>query len=262
MKTMNRRVATILMVVSGACGVVAFTPAVVCAEAAAGAPSPFTQLIVRGWHELEVDPDFARIQLAIESTSESADAALSQTNEIAERVVADIKKTGIDAKQITLRWPGVTPIYEGEEANPFPRQRTKIIGYRGGITVQVELNDLGRATEVVRTGLRAGAVGLRGLWFEIKNSKRAKDEAITGAVTEARQRGESLAAAANLVIHGISRLNLDDASISTTNMFDSWTAGGGVVQNYEPIEAKLLALTPQPVTVTASVTIEFNTSPK
>ncbi|WP_334149878.1 SIMPL domain-containing protein [Hyphomicrobium sp.] len=139
----------------------------------------------------DAEPDRATISAGVAAEAETAAAALSANTELMQKVIAGLKESGIDAKDIQTRNFNVEPRYTN------PRDGTPTIdGYRVSNQVTLVVRDLKALGGLLDKLVSLGANQVNGLAFEVSKAETLKDEARKEAVANARRRAELLAAAA------------------------------------------------------------------
>lgn len=139
----------------------------------------------------DAEPDRATISAGVAAEAETAAAALSANTELMQKVIAGLKESGIDAKDIQTRNFNVEPRYTN------PRDGTPTIdGYRVSNQVTLVVRDLKALGGLLDKLVSLGANQVNGLAFEVSRAETLKDEARKEAVANARRRAELLAAAA------------------------------------------------------------------
>ena len=139
----------------------------------------------------DAEPDRATVSAGVAAEAETAAAALSANTELMQKVIAGLKESGIDAKDIQTRNFNVEPRYTN------PRDGTPSIdGYRVSNQVSLVVRDLKALGGLLDRLVSLGANQVNGLAFEVSKAETLKDEARKEAVANARRRAELLAAAA------------------------------------------------------------------
>lgn len=142
------------------------------------------------------EPDRATVSAGVAAEADTAAAALSANTELMQKVVAGLKESGIDAKDIQTSNFNVEPRYR----NPREGAPPTIDGYRVSNQVTVLVRDLKALGGLLDKLVSLGANQVSGLSFEVSKAETLKDEARKEAVANARRRAELLAAAAGAEI--------------------------------------------------------------
>src|SRR4029079_6827728 len=120
-----------------------------------------------------VEPDQARITSGVTADAATASAALAKNSEAMQKVIAELKGAGIDAKDIQTASFRVEPRY----TRPIEGQAPKIDGYSVTNEVQVLVRDLDKLGDILDRLVTAGANQTAGLNFEVSKAETLLDEA-------------------------------------------------------------------------------------
>lgn len=171
-------------------------------------------LTVNGEGRAMREPDMAVFTAGVTTQGKTAAEALGQNSRAMERVIAELKRSGIAERDIQTSNLSISPIYRdpNQEAAvraqggqpyvpPSPEdQIPTIIGYTANNTVSVRQRRLGDYGKTIDTLASAGANQINGPDFQIDEPKPALDEARRDAVKDARRKAELYASAAGLRI--------------------------------------------------------------
>ncbi|MEP6781206.1 MAG: SIMPL domain-containing protein [Gemmatimonadaceae bacterium] len=157
----------------------------------AAVPSP-PQIVVSANGEVRLAPDRANIQLGVETQAKTASVAAAENNRKQSAVLASIKALGIPSSAITTSNFSVTPIQRWDDKD----KKTVIDGYQVTNLVVVVVSKLEQSGSVIDAALAAGANRVAGLTFELADPAKAREQAITNAVTQAKREASVAALAA------------------------------------------------------------------
>ena len=156
------------------------------------APPPRT-LTVMGYGEVKASPDLAFVELAVETTAETAGQATSENARRTTAVIDALKKRIGDGDRVTTAGYSLQPQYAnrrpGSEAPP------EITGYIAYNRVRVESHDLEGVGKLIDAAIAAGANRTDVLSFQLENRAPHLRRALEEAGAEARAQAESIAAA-------------------------------------------------------------------
>jgi uncharacterized protein YggE len=172
---------------------------------AQSAPLPRPQIIVSANGEVRTTPDRANIQLGVETQAKTAAAASAENNRKQTAVLAAIKALGIPAASITTSSFSVTPVQRWDDKE----KKTVIDGYQVSNLVVVLVGKIEQTGGVIDAALANGANRVAGLTFELSDPSKAREEAITKAVAQARREAEVAAKAAGGVIGDLQELTIN-----------------------------------------------------
>lgn len=137
-------------------------------------------------------PDRARINTGVTTEAKTAREALDLNSEAMKKVIAQLKASGVEAKDIQTSTFSVDPVTVYDRDGQPPR----ITGYRVTNSAAVLVRDLAKLGDVLDQLVSAGANQSGGLEFEVSNAETAKDDARKEAVANALRRAKLLAEAA------------------------------------------------------------------
>ena len=154
--------------------------------------APRRSITVSASGTVSVEPDQARITSGVTADGASAREALTNNTAAMQKVIAGLKESGIDAKDIQTASFRVEPRY----TRPIEGQAAKIDGYSVTNEVQVLVRDLDKLGDILDRLVTAGANQTAGLNFEVSKAETLLDEARQQAVANALRRAKLYAAAA------------------------------------------------------------------
>ena len=208
-------------------------------------------LTVSGTGEARVAPDEATVRLGVFAQAETARAAQDQVSRTAGAILEAIRRLGVPAEQIQTSELSLSPVY-GQE-RPDPRgtvQEPRIVGYQASNIVEVRLDRLDRVGPVIDAGLGAGANRLDGVFFGLRDDEKARAEALTRAVQEARAKADALARALKVRIVRVVEVAEGGISVSPPPFLKGRMASMEMAQADTPVSTGQVG-------VSASVTIRY-----
>ncbi len=166
------------------------------APAAAQATGQVTQAIAGTRLDLSVNgevtrvPDLAIISAGVVTRAASATAALQQNAERMDRVIAALKRVGIDDRDIQTSSISLNPEYRYPE-----NQSPQLTGYTASNQVTVRFRDIRNSGKVLDILVAEGANQISGPSMTIEHPEEALDEARARAVAAGRARANLYARA-------------------------------------------------------------------
>lgn len=158
--------------------------------------APRRSVTVSASGTVSVEPDQARITSGVTADGASAREALTNNTAAMQKVIAALKESGIDPKDIQTASFRVEPRY----TRPIEGQAPKIDGYSVTNEVQVLVRDLDKLGDILDRLVTAGANQTAGLNFEVSKAETLLDEARQQAVANALRRAKLYAAAAGAAV--------------------------------------------------------------
>lgn len=199
-KAMSRRIA----IVSGAlAGILVFVVLVVTIGMAinpsAPAPRPISQelatirqITVVGMGEVRGTPDTAHVQIGVETEGKTAQEALQENNEQANKVMSELTDLGIEEQDIQTSNFNINPTYDD-------RGRW-ITGYQVSNVVAVTIRDMDQTSSLLDQVVQVGANRIYGIYFSVDDPSALLAEARDKAVSDAEERATRLARASGAEI--------------------------------------------------------------
>ena len=120
--------------------------------------------------------------------------AQEQVNTIINQITTDIKKLGIEEKDIKTVNYSVNPNYDYREGSQ------KINGYMVNANIQIKIKPVERANQVIDIATKAGATDVGNIQFVLNEEKKKEleEQARKTAISEAKAKAESLAKTAGI----------------------------------------------------------------
>jgi uncharacterized protein YggE len=163
---------------------------------------PEHTISVAGSGKVVVVPDIATIRLGVVIERNSAKAAREAAAEAMTRVVAAIRKLGIDEKDIATANVSLNPVYD-YPSNQAPRIR----GYQLQNIVSVTVRDLDKLSDVLDNGVQAGATSVDGISFDVSDRAASEAKAREAAIADAKAKAETLAKGLGISIRGVASVS-------------------------------------------------------
>jgi uncharacterized protein YggE len=172
-------------------------------------PPPRT-LTVMGYGEVKASPDLAFVELAVETTAETAAKATAENARRTTAVIDALKQKIGGKDRVTTTGYSLQPHYAnrrpGSDAPP------EIAGYVASNRVRVESRDLTKVGDLIDVAIAAGANRTDVLAFTLENRAPHLREALQKAGAEARAQAESIAQALGVKLGEV--LNASTAGFS------------------------------------------------
>jgi uncharacterized protein len=152
-------------------------------------------ITVVGIGESSGKPDLAHIQVGVVTEAATAAEAVRKNNEAMNRLMAMIRKRGIEEKDIQTVQFNVSPRYRYDKTQQEP---PTIAGYQVTNEVHVKLRRLSTLGEFMDETVSLGANQIRGISFDVAEPAKLYDEARRKAMADAQHRAMIYAEAADL----------------------------------------------------------------
>ncbi|KQR87495.1 SIMPL domain-containing protein [Sphingomonas sp. Leaf343] len=149
-------------------------------------------------------PDLATIRAGVVTQGTTAAQALTTNSNAMEKVVAALRKAGVQPRDLATASVQLSPQYRYQDNQP-----PVITGYQATNSVSIRFRDIGKAGTVLDTLVAQGANQIDGPNLSVDQPEAALDEARTDAVKRARARAELYARAAGMRVVRI--VSIDEA---------------------------------------------------
>ena len=143
-------------------------------------------------------PDIALISAGVVTQGADAASAMRENAARMSRVLAALKKAGIDGKDVQTSSVSLSPQYRYAD-NQVP----VITGYQASNQVTVRFRDIGKSGDVLDVLVKEGANQINGPSLVIDHPETAQDEARVSAIQAARARADLYAKATGLHVKRI-----------------------------------------------------------
>ncbi len=140
-------------------------------------------------------PDLAKIQVGVVTEGATAAEAVRKNNEAMSRLMAMIRKRGIEEEDFQTVQFSVSPRYRYDKTQQEP---PTIAGYQVANEVLVKVRKLPTLGEFLDETVSLGANQIRGIHFDVADPAKLFDEARRKAMADARHRAGTYADAAGL----------------------------------------------------------------
>lgn len=162
------------------------------------------RMTLAGVGEVFIAPDMATISLGVSSLNEKASVAMQINSAAMNKIFAQLKKAGIEPRDIQTSQLSLNPRWERRASNNKP---PRIIGYEALNTVTVRVRDLGIVGAILDVLTQTGANRINHISFGIQKPRPHKDEARRLAVADARIKAELYAQAAGVELGQVIRIS-------------------------------------------------------
>ena len=188
------------------------------------------QLEVRGQAIRTVMPDTVDIMIGATAQHDTEQGALNEVNPVIANVIASLKALDIPENQIKTSTLNISPRYSTFGSS------SRIIGYTASISLTVTLKDFEMINTVIDTSVAHGANDIGGMRFSFSDEGLVYRQALTDAITVAREKAETMVAAAGvklgtlLVLRESGYNTYSYANAYAPSMMEAETFGGAATQ--------------------------------
>ena len=193
---------------------------------------------VTGAGQANLIPDIAYIYVGAHTEKPTASDALKENNAQTQQIIAALKKSGIDAKDIrTTNFS----IYPQDKYDPQTNQPTGEKTYVVDNTVYVTVRKIDKLGDLLDTLVSSGANTINSIQFDVANKTDAIKQARADAVKDAQKQAQELADAAGVTLGEVQSISFYDNMPGP--VYDGKGGGGAVAAAAVPIQAGQLTFT-------------------
>lgn len=163
---------------------------------------------VTGQGVVHARPDMAIITVGMVSEAESAREALSENTATMTGLIDALKAAGIDPNDLQTSNFSVSPVYSQPPYNQDPNQLfvPEILRYSVRNDLTVRIRDLATTGAILDQVVTLGANSINGPTFTVDDSAAIENQARRAAMRDAIERGQLYAAAVNVSLGPIYRI--------------------------------------------------------
>ncbi len=149
---------------------------------------------VSGEATISAPPDRAEIEAGTTTDARTAREAAEANNTAIAKVLAALKGTGIEDRDVQTSRLSLQPQYAPNHNPPT------VTGYRASNQVTVRLHDISKVAATIDALVSAGATDIGGINFTVSNASKLLDDARAQAIADARRKAEIYAKATGVTL--------------------------------------------------------------
>jgi uncharacterized protein len=165
--------------------------------------APEHTISVSGTGRVVITPDIADLRLGVTVQADTVKAARDANARAMTAVIASLKGQHIADADIQTTILSLTPVYDYPKDGSPPH----LSGYSLANAVAVTVRDLDLVGDAIDGALAAGATSLDGVTFRVADQASAEKQAREAAMSEAKAKAQTLAAAAGVSITGVASIS-------------------------------------------------------
>jgi len=152
--------------------------------------------VVSGEGKVTIVPDTANISLGFEETGQNLKTTQNKVSEKSDILVKELKKIGIEEKDIKTVSYNVYPEYDYESP------QRNVVAYRVSTTYRIKVREFEKINEILNQATSVGVNTIGSISFEVnEDTKEEKlQEAREIAISEAKQKAKGLASASGITL--------------------------------------------------------------
>ncbi|MBB4076964.1 hypothetical protein GGR08_001279 [Bartonella fuyuanensis] len=178
--------------------------------------------------ESQAAPDMAIINLAVVTHDKTAQKALAANNQSINDIIKAFKNNGIQEND--LQTSGLS-IYQSNPDKPYEKKNNEKL-YHVSNSLTVRIRDLPNAGKIFDQAMTLGVNSVNGITFTNAETKPFYQKAREKAITEAIEKAQTIAQAANLKLGKIIEINEKDDYYHLTPRLMSREAAGYADTNF------------------------------
>ena len=171
-------------------------------------------------------PDIAKVTLGIEESGTSLKSVQDNVNTKSKNLVSELKKLGIEEKNIKTTSYNVYPEYNYESQPP------RISGYKVSTNYEVTIDNFDKVNEVIVKATEVGSNVIGNISFDLKDETKEKalNDAREMAVGKAKEKAKSLANAAGISLGRILNISESETGLTPRPVYTKAAVGMGLDQ--------------------------------
>jgi uncharacterized protein YggE len=163
-------------------------------------PNEGPVIVTTGEGVVKATPDRVWITIAAESRARSPRDAQRANADAMKAVLDKLKALGLPADAIRTSGYDLQPQFD------YVNGKQSLREYLARNTVEVRVDDVARAGDVLDAAVGSGATNVSGVRFDLKDRTAAERDALRKAVTDARGRAEAAAAGAGMRVDRVVKI--------------------------------------------------------
>lgn len=182
-------------------------------------PARRPTLTATGQARVSATPDIATFSTGVVSAAKTAGEALAANTKAVADVIAAVKASGVEPRDIATSGFSVMPQYQ--QVKRDGSEAPRIVGYEVRNSVSVRLRDLTRLGGLLDEVVTKGSNQIGGISFEIADPAKLEEQARAAAVKDARRQAEIMAEAGGVRITRVLTIVEDGGVAPMPRMFDA-----------------------------------------
>jgi uncharacterized protein YggE len=176
---------------------------------------PPPRIVVTGEGKATAAPDLALLTLSVMREAKTARAALDANNDAMAAVIAAMKSSGINERDLQTAAIQINPRYNYTN-KPDGSQEAELVAYQVTNTLSVRVRDIDKTGDILDKAVSLGVNQGGGISFSNDDPAAAVTEARKKAVADAMAKAKTLAEAAGVSIGRV--LEITDQNVAPAQM--------------------------------------------
>lgn len=222
-------------------------------------PSQST-LSVRGEAQILAEPDQVSFSLGVTTESAVAKKAIADNSKKMQSVIRALDLAGLSSYDYKTQNYRVQPVWSSRPNNAGKQWKAEIVAYRVSNNLQVTTQLIDRVGDIIAKATDAGANQVNAIHFSLSDPRQYRQQAITRAMTNAKDDAETLAAASGDVIVRTLTLQLDNAAASKVRVEMAKMSRSNLLMS-DAVSSAAPPIESGDITVRASVSVTYEIAP-
>jgi len=190
-------------------------------------------LFVSGSASNQTKPDKVVVSLGVETTDNTAQAALTSNSNLMNKVLGSLKAAGVQENETSTSTFSISPNYNYSSSN----NQGKLIGFTVSNSIQIESSSIESVSKWIDAAVSAGANNVNNIYFSLSSQKSdmMKNSLLKDAIDNAKIKADIAASAAGLKVIGVKSITIGEAGSSPPVPIYSAKAFDGVAESPTPI---------------------------
>jgi uncharacterized protein YggE len=169
-------------------------------------------LFVSGSASNQTKPDKVTVSLGVETTNNTAQAALTSNSNLMNKVLESLKAAGVRENETSTSTFSITPNYNYSSNN----NQGRLIGFTVSNSIQIESSSIESVSKWIDAAVSAGVNNVNNIYFSLSNQKseEMKNSLLKNAIDSARIKADIASSAAGLKVIGVKSIIVGEAGSS------------------------------------------------
>ena len=167
-------------------------------------------LFVTGSATTVVEPDKVTVSLGVETTNTTAKAALAANSELMSKIINALKTAGVKENETSTSSFTITP----NRNYSLDKDQGKLIGFTVSNSIQIDSNKVNDTSDWIDIAVSSGANNVNSIYFSLSDKKldEIKNELVTDAIENAKEKADIAASALGHKVVGIRTASIDQVT--------------------------------------------------
>ena len=190
-------------------------------------------LFVSGSASNQTEPDKVIVSLGVETTDNTAPAALTSNSNLLNRVLESLKAAGVQENETSTSTFSITPNY----IYSSNYNQGRLIGFTVRNSIQIESSNIESVSKWIDAAVSAGANNVNNIYFSLSNQKSdmMKNSLLRNAIDSAKIKADIAASAAGLKVIGVKSITVGYAGLHPPVPIYNAKAFDGIPESPTPI---------------------------